>query len=74
MAAAALLAISVGLHTVAAPAPEPLVDAQRIDAIAEALGRNPGSEAIAEWMARRETRAEEEARIARAAAPEIGRQ
>jgi hypothetical protein len=76
VAAAALLAISVGLHAAVASVPDPsaVVDAQRIQAISEELGGGPGSEVMAEWMARREARAEREARMARAVAPEIGRQ
>lgn len=76
MAAAALLAITVGLHAAVVPAPDvsPAVDAQRVQAIAEALGGTPESRVMAEWIARREARAEQEARVARAAAPEIDRQ
>jgi hypothetical protein len=76
IAAAALLTISVGLHAAVASVPDPsaIVDAQRIQAISEELGGGPGSEVIAEWMARREARAEREARMARTAEPEIDRQ
>jgi hypothetical protein len=75
VAAAALLAISVGLHAAVVPAPDlsSAVDAQRVRTIAEALGGSPGSEDLAEWMARREARVELEARLNRAAAPEIDR-
>jgi hypothetical protein len=75
VAAAALLIISLGLHGAVVPAPDaaPEVDAQRVEAIVEDLGRTPGSEAIAEWIARREARAEQ-ARAARATGVEIVRQ
>jgi hypothetical protein len=76
VAAAALLAISVGLHAAVPPAPDtsPLVDAQRVQAIAEELGGTPESRIMAEWIARHEALVEQEARLARAAAPELDRQ
>jgi hypothetical protein len=76
LAAAALLLITMGLHGAVVPAPgaEPAVDTQRVEAIVEELGRTPGSQVIAEWIARREARAEQDARAARATAVEIVRQ
>jgi hypothetical protein len=76
VAAAALLAISLGLHAAVPPAPDtsPLVDAQRVQAIAEELGGTPESRIMAEWIARHEALVEQEARLARAAAPELDRQ
>jgi hypothetical protein len=76
VAAAALLMITLGLHGAAAPAPDasPASDIQRVEAIVEELGRTPGSEVIAEWLARREARAEQDALAARATAVEIVRQ
>jgi hypothetical protein len=75
VAAAALLAITVGLHGAVIPAPDtrPAVETQRVEAIVEELGRAPGSQVIAEWIARREARAEQDARSTRAAV-EIVRQ
>lgn len=69
VAAAALLSITVGLHTAEVPAPDasPFVDPQRVLAIAEALGGTPQSQVMAEWIVRREARVEEEARVARLA-------
>lgn len=74
VAAAALLAITVGLHAAVVPGPQaaPALDPQRVQAIAEELGATPESRVVVEWMARREVRAEQEARAARAAAPGIG--
>ena len=76
VAAAALLAISVGLHAAVPPAPDtsPLVDAQRVQAIAEDLGGTPESRIMAEWIARHEALVEQEARLAQAVAPELDRQ
>ena len=76
VAAAALLMITFGLHGAVVPAPDtsPDLDTQRVEAIVEELGRTPGSQAIAEWIARREARAEQDARAARATAVEIVRQ
>jgi hypothetical protein len=75
VAAAALLTITLGLHGAIAPAPDtaPVVDTKRVDAIVEELGQAPGSDVVAEWIARRELRAEQDARAARAAV-EIVRQ
>src|SRR5436190_1750654 len=58
VAAAALLAITIGLHgaVVRAPDASSIVDAQRVQAISEELGGTPGSEVTAEWMAQREAR------------------
>ena len=66
IAAAARLAIGIGLHA-PAPSHEPRTsfDRERAAAIADELGRGPGSDAFAEWIARREARAAEEARAAR---------
>ena len=76
VAAAALLTITLGLHGAVLPAPDapPDVETQRVEAIVEELGRTPGSQVIAEWIARREARAEQDARAARAAAVEMVRQ
>jgi hypothetical protein len=70
VAAAALLAISVGLHATVPPAPDtsPLVDAQRVQAIADELGGSPESQVMAEWIVRQEARAERDAESARARA------
>jgi len=76
VAAAALLAITLGLHATVVPPPDapPAVDRQRVEAIIEDLGRARGSDVIAEWIARREFSAEQDARAARATAAEIVRQ
>ncbi len=74
VAAAALLAITVGLHGAVVPAPNnsSLVDGTRVQAIAEELGGGPGSRIMAEWIARREATLERE-RLARMSAPEPDR-
>ena len=76
IAAAALLTVTLGLHGAVVPAPDatPAVDTQRVNAIEEELGRAPGSEVLAEWIARRELRAEQDARAARATSLEVVRQ
>lgn len=76
VAAAALLTIAIGLHGAVVPAPDasPAVDSQRAKAIEQELGPTAGSEAMAEWMARREARVRQDARAARATAVEIGLQ
>ena len=75
VAAAALLAVSIGLHAAVAPAPETsvVVDATRVQAIADELGGSSGSRIIGEWIARREAMAERE-RLAAASAREPERQ
>lgn len=76
VAAAALFAITVGLHAAVPPAPDtsPVVDPQRVQAIAEELGGTSQSQVMAEWIVRREARAEQEARLAATRGPEIDRQ
>jgi hypothetical protein len=71
VAAAALLAISVGLHAVVVPAPEASVpvDPARLQAIIDELGGGPESRILAESIARREAALEQE-RLARALALE----
>src|SRR4029450_13499971 len=56
IAAAAFLTVPLGLHGAVVPAPDatPAVDTQRVNAIEEELGRAPGSEFLAEWIARAE--------------------
>lgn len=68
VAAAALLAITVGLHGAAVPALDApsSVDEQRVQAIIDDLG-GPQNRRLAEWIARQEARADREARLARAA-------
>jgi len=75
VAAAALLAITVGLHGAVVPSPDTssLVDPASVQAIADELGSSPGSRLMAEWIARREAVLERE-RMARASAPEPDRQ
>lgn len=71
VAAAALLAITVGLDAPVAAEPDasPAVDFQRVERIADELGGNPESRVTAEWIVRNEARLEQEARVARRAAP-----
>lgn len=67
MAAAALLALTVGLPVLAASSSVPdedRLDERRIEAVADDLG-GPGNRPIAEWIVREETRAERAARITR---------
>src|SRR5687768_10440178 len=62
VAAAALLAVSVGLHAAVLPPPETssLVDPVRVQAIVEQLGGSPENRVMAEWIARREAMLERE--------------
>ena len=65
MAAAALLALAVGLHASARSSSVPeedRIDQRRVEAVAEDLG-GPRHRPIAEWIVREETRAERAARI-----------
>jgi hypothetical protein len=75
VAAAALLAVSIGLHAAVAPAPETsvVVDAARLQAIVDELGGSSESRIMAEWIARREAMLEQE-RLAQASAPGPERQ
>lgn len=75
VAAAALLAISVGLHAtvVAPPESSSLVDPARVQAIVDELGGSPDSRTMAEWIARREASIERE-RLSRASEPGPERQ
>ena len=50
MAAAALLAITIGLHAGVSPAPEPPLDQARVQAIADQLGGGPIARIVAESM------------------------
>jgi hypothetical protein len=59
IAAAALLAISVGLHVFAdGSAPRPPVDETRVNALSEAMGGTADDRAVAEWIVRQQQRAE----------------
>jgi hypothetical protein len=62
VAAAALLAVSVGLPAAVLPPPETssLVDAARVQAIVDQLGGSPENRIMAEWIARREAMLERE--------------
>src|SRR4051812_36910317 len=64
VAAAALLAVTIGLHVAAlvasAPGADPL-DAQRVQVVAEQIG-GPGARVMAEDIVRQEQRGEERAR------------
>jgi hypothetical protein len=75
VAAAALLAITIGLHATVVPAPEPLplVDGTRVQAIVDDLGGSPEFRVMAESIARREAMLERE-RLARASGLEPERQ
>lgn len=75
VAAAALLAITVGLHaTVVQPPPDsPVPDARRVELLAEELGGSREGQAVAEWLVIGEARAEHD-RLARVAALAQGRQ
>lgn len=75
VAAAALLAVTIGFHAAVLPAPVPssLIDPARVQAIAEELGGGPEGRVMAEWIARREAMLEQE-RIVRASAPGPERQ
>jgi hypothetical protein len=70
VAAAALLVITIGLHaTVVSPPTDSIAqDARRVQILTEELGGTRESQAVAEWLAIREARAEQE-RLARAASP-----
>jgi len=50
VAAAALLAITIGLHAGVSPAPEPPLDQARVQAIADQLGGGPMARTLAESM------------------------
>jgi hypothetical protein len=67
VAAAALLTVSIGLHAAVAPAPETsvVVDAARVQAIADEFGGDSEGRVMAEWIASREAMLEQE-RLARA--------
>jgi hypothetical protein len=75
VAAALLLAISVGLHAAVLPPPETssLVDAARVQAIVDQLGGSPENRTMAEWIASREAMLERE-RLLRASRLEPERQ
>jgi hypothetical protein len=75
VAAAALLAVSVGLHAAVLPPPETssLVDAARVQAIVDQLGGSPENRTMAEWIASREAMLERE-RLLRASRLEPERQ
>jgi hypothetical protein len=68
VAAAALLAVTIGLHAfaiVSAPAAaERALDAQRVQAVADQIG-GPNARVVAEYIVREEQRADAEARQAR---------
>jgi hypothetical protein len=60
VAAAALLALTVGLHaTAVASAPPAPVDEARVSMLAEQFGGTADGRALAEWLVRQEQRAEE---------------
>jgi hypothetical protein len=67
MAAAALLALTIGLHASASSGlpEEERIDERRVEAVADDLG-GAANRPIAEWIVREETRAERAARINRA--------
>ena len=71
VAAAALLAISVGLHAAVAPPPDPvpLVDGARVQAIVDDLGGSPEVRVMAESIAQREAMLDRE-RLALVSAPD----
>jgi len=71
VAAAALLAVTLGLHmAVVPPSPKsPTADARRVDVLTAELGGSRESRAVAEWLAIQEARAEQE-RLASMAAGE----
>jgi len=73
IAAAALLTITLGLHGAVVPAPDASLAAEtrRVAAIVEELGGAPGSDVMAEWIAQRERRAEQDARAERWTAVEM---
>jgi hypothetical protein len=75
VAAAALLAVSIGLHAAAARGPETvsLVDGARVQAIVNELGGTPERRIMAEWIARREATLERD-RLARKLGAEAARQ
>lgn len=75
VAAAALLAITVGLHAAVVAAPESslLVDAARVQAIVDELGGGPENRTVAESIAHREAMLEQE-RVARTSGAEAERQ
>jgi hypothetical protein len=75
VAAAALLAVSLGLDAAVMPARETsaLVDRARVQAIVDELGGSPESRIMAESIARREAVLEQE-RLARMSGPDRVRQ
>ena len=69
VAAAALLAITVGLHVVSMTAPvplEPRLDLRRVQDLADDIG-GPNARVMAEYIVRQEQRADDEAEQVRAA-------
>jgi hypothetical protein len=67
VAAAALLAISLGLHVTPRAANDGQPDGpdpQRVQAVAAALGPTAGNRMVAEWIVRQEMRADRDARVA----------
>lgn len=74
IAAAVLLAVTVGLHgAVASPPGEVLVaDPGRVRLLAHELGTSPESQELAQWLAMAEAKAEHD-RLAQAAAPQEAR-
>ena len=76
VAAAALLAISLGLQATprAANAGQPDgPDPQRMQAVAEALGPTAGNRTVAEWIVRQEMRADRDAPVAQPTFQEFDR-
>jgi hypothetical protein len=73
VAAAALLAVTIGLHTiafVAAQGSEEVLDPQRVQQLADEIG-GPGARAMAEYIVREEQRSDAEAQQWRGAAPRL---
>jgi hypothetical protein len=69
VAAAALLAVTVGLHVSSTTAPVrtgEVLDTQRVQTLADEIG-GPGARAMAEYIVRQEQRADAQAEQARAA-------
>jgi hypothetical protein len=70
-----LLIVTIGLHAmVRPPVGVTVLDPVRVQAIADELGDTPGSRVMAEWIARSEMRADQQAHQEPAPPPEVDRQ
>jgi hypothetical protein len=70
-AAAALLAITIGLHASVRPAPEPPIDPVRVQALTEQLGGGPDARRLAEAIVHADAARDAERAAILAPAPEV---